>query len=50
MIVFILIGVEAFAIPGTFASIVNSVLPMIGEFSLNRASVEKRLKALILNK
>lgn len=46
VIAFILIGVQAFAVPGTFASIVNSILPMIGGLSLNRASAEEKLKAL----
>jgi uncharacterized membrane protein len=32
---FILIGVKAFAIPGTFAAIVDSILPLHGGFGLN---------------
>lgn len=46
VIIFILIGVKAFAIPGTFASIVNSVLPLLGGFALNKSAVEERLKSL----
>lgn len=46
VIAFILIGVKAFAIPGTFASIINSILPLLGGFALNRSAVEERMKSL----
>jgi len=34
--IFIFIGVKAFAIPGTFGAIVNSVFPMAGGAGLSK--------------
>ncbi|CAD8067964.1 unnamed protein product [Paramecium primaurelia] len=48
VLAFILIGVQAFAIPGTFAAIVNAALPMIGGLGLNKQAAEDKLKSLNL--
>ncbi|CAD8153469.1 unnamed protein product [Paramecium pentaurelia] len=48
VLAFILIGVQAFAIPGTFAAIVNAILPMIGGLGLNKQAAEDKLKSLNL--
>lgn len=41
VLTFILIGVKALAIPGTFAAIVNALLPMIGSLGLNKQATNK---------
>ncbi|KAM3145751.1 hypothetical protein pb186bvf_002046 [Paramecium bursaria] len=41
-IAFILIGIQAFAIPGTFGSIINSLFPALGGLGLKTDSKNKR--------
>lgn len=46
VLAFILIGVKAFAIPGTFASIINALLPILGGTGINKKSFEDKIKLL----
>ncbi|CAD8105620.1 unnamed protein product [Paramecium sonneborni] len=39
---------QSIAIPGTFAAIINAILPMIGGLGLNKYSAEKKLKSVQL--
>ncbi|CAD8120363.1 unnamed protein product [Paramecium sonneborni] len=49
VLTFILIGVQALAIPGTFAAIINAILPMIGGFGLNKQSKNKQIRTVNQN-
>lgn len=50
IIAFILIGIQAFAIPGTFGSIINSLFPALGGLGLKTDSKNKREFLLESNK
>lgn len=48
--VFIFIGVQAFAVPGTFGAVVNSILPVAGGSGVSKSQDSNPEKKLNVNK